>query len=226
VDQLAEKPVKKRDPIGTRRRILAAAKAEFAKNGLSGARVDVIARRARINKQLIYHYFGNKDALFTATLEEAWAEIRSGEEKLALDSLDPVTALKAHVEFTWAYYVANPEFLTLVSSENLHRGRHIAKSQMIRDVNRPFIARMRRLLDRGAEQGVFRTGIDPVQLHITIASIGYYYLTNRHTGSIVFERDLMSEKMLEARLAFNVETILRLVCTPQTLARMEAARAR
>ena len=225
MDQLAGK-VKKRDPVGTRRRILAAAKAEFAKHGLSGARVDVIATRARINKQLIYHYFGNKDALFTATLEEAWADIRSAEEDLSLDSLDPVAALKAHVAFTWNYYLANPEFLTLVSSENLHKARHIAKSQAIHDVNRPFVARMGRLLDRGVKQGVFRAGIDPVQLHITIAAISYYYLTNRHTGTIVFERDLMSDKMLGARLAFNIETILRLVCTPETLACLEAAHAR
>lgn len=222
MDQVVVHPVKKRDPAATRKRILAAAKREFATNGLNGARVDLIARRARTNKQMLYHYFGSKEALFAAALEDAWSDIRAAEDALDLDALDPVTALKTHVEFTWTYYLDHPEFLTLVGSENLHKGRHIALSEQIRDVSRPFIARMRRLLERGAREGVFRPGIDPVQINITIAAISYYYLTNRFTGSIVFERDLMARETLAARLAFNITTILRLVCTPGTLARIEA----
>jgi AcrR family transcriptional regulator len=222
VDQSVPQLVKKRNPAETRKRILAAAKREFAKNGLTGARVDMIAQRAKTNKQMLYHYFGNKEALFTATLEDAWNDIRSAEEGLELDSLDPISALMAHVEFTWRYYVEHPEFLTLVNSENLHRGRHIKSSRRIRDLNRPFVERMRRLLERGAAEGVFRQGIDPIQTHITIAAIGYYYLTNRFTGSIVFERDLMAKTTLEERLAFNLSTVIRLVCTPAALARIEA----
>jgi AcrR family transcriptional regulator len=222
MDQTVAQAVKKRDPAGTRRRILASAKAEFAKNGMAGARVDVIARRAKTNKQMLYHYFGNKEALFTATLEDAWNDIRAAEDGLELDSIDPVEAMKVHVEFTWNYYLRHPEFLTLVNSENLHKGRHIKSSRRIRDLNRPFVARMRRLLERGAAEGVFRAGIDPVQAHITIAAIGYYYLTNRFTGSIVFERDLMAKATLDERLAFNISTILRLVCTREALARIEA----
>jgi AcrR family transcriptional regulator len=223
VDQMVARAVKKRDPVGTRKRILAAAKAEFARHGLAGARVDIIASRAKINKQLLYHYFGSKEALFTATLEDAWVDIRAAEAGLELEALDPIAALTAHVEFTWKYYLRNPEFLTLVSSENLHKARHIKASQRFRDINRPFVTQMKGLLDRGVAEGVFRPGIDPVQVHITIAAIGYYYLTNRFTGSIVFERDLMAKATLTERLAFNISTILRLVCTPQVLARIEAA---
>jgi len=222
MDQAVVQSVKRRNPAGTRRRILAAAKAEFARNGLMGTRVDVIARRARTNKQMLYHYFGNKEALFTATLEDAWRDIRAAEEELDLDSLDPVEALTAHVAFTWNYYLKNPEFLTLVSSENLHKARHIRASARFRDINQPFVARMDTLLARGVATGAFRPGIDPVQVHITIAAIGYYYLTNRFTGSIVFERDLMAKRTLDERLAFNISTVLRLVLTPEALARIEA----
>ena len=222
MNQTVVQPVKRRNPAGTRKRILAAAKAEFARNGLMGARVDVIARRAKTNKQMLYHYFGNKEALFTATLEDAWSDIRSAEEEIDFDKLAPIEALKAHVAFTWNYYLEHPEFLTLVSSENLHEARHLKSSERFRDINQPFVTRMRALLARGAAAGLFRTGIDPVQVHITIAAIGYYYLTNRFTGSIVFERDLMAKATLDERLAFNISTILRLVLTPRALARIEA----
>jgi hypothetical protein len=126
------------------------------------------------------------------------------------------------VGFTWAYYLENPEFITLVNSENLHKARHIKSSERIREMSRPFVGRMRALLERGAKAGLFRKDLDAVQVNITIAAIGYYYLTNRFTGSIVFERDLMDRKALEQRLDFNTRTILRVVCTPETLARIEA----
>ncbi len=219
----AKKAARIRDPEATRKRILAAAKVEFARKGLGGARVDDIAARARSNKRMMYHYFGNKEELFRLVLEDAYGDIRMAEANLDLDSLDPVEAMRAIVSFTWHYYLANPEFLTLVNSENLHKARHIRTSQRIKEMSRPFVARMKNLLDRGAAAGVFRTGLDPVQINITIAGIGYYYLTNRFTGSIVFERDLMSEAALGERLDFNLKTILRLVCVPAVLARIEAS---
>ncbi|HUG60752.1 MAG TPA: TetR/AcrR family transcriptional regulator [Methylomirabilota bacterium] len=203
--------VRARDPEATRRRILKAAKSEFAKRGLGGARVDDIAARAKANKGMIYHYFGSKDDLFRAVLEEAYADIRKAERKLDLETLEPDAAIVHLVEFTWRYYLANPEFLTLVNSANLHRGQHLANSETIREIHRPLVGLVREILDRGVGAGVFRPGVDPVQLNITIAAIGYYYLTNRFTGSIIYERDLMSPDMLDARLAFNVDTILRLL---------------
>ena len=201
-----------RDADATRKRILAAAKKEFAKSGLAGARVDVIAIRAKANKRMIYHYFGSKENLFKRVLEDAYVDIRTAEQKLDLDELEPREALEMLVRFTWQYYLKNPEFLTLVNSENLHKARHLKKSEIIHQVSRRFVVMVSNLLKRGVEAGVFRPGIDPVQLNITIAAIGYYYLTNRHTGSIIFERDFMASDALNTRLQFNVDTIVRLVC--------------
>ena len=212
---------KARDPSATRARILAAAKAEFARKGLGGARVDDIAARVKTNKRMLYHYFGNKEELFRLTLEAAYAQIWQAEAKLEIEKDDPVTALKRLVRLTSDYYIENSEFITLVSSENLHKARHIKASDRIREISRLFVWRMRALLERGVSRGLFRTGLDAVQLNITIAAIGYYYLTNRFTGSIVFEQELMAKDALERRLAFNNETILRTVCTPEALSRIE-----
>lgn len=200
-----------RDAEATQRRILAAAKIEFARHGLSGARVDVIAARARTNKRMLYHYFGDKDRLFKRVLEDAYLAIRTAEQALSLDELPPEVALETLVRFTWDYYLANPEFIALVNSANLHKARHLKGSAVLNDISRRFVDMVARLLDRGVADGVFRPGVDPVQLNITIAAIGYYYMTNRYSGSIVFERDLMAADALERRLAFNIETILRLV---------------
>ena len=202
---------RQRDAEATKARILAAAKKEFARNGLGGARVDVIAEKAKANKRMIYHYFSSKDALFKTVLEAAWVDIRTAEQKLNLDRLEPKAALERLVRFTWDYYLKNPEFITLVNSENLHRAKHLKGSEVIRDYSRRFVTMVGSILDRGVASGTFRPGIDPVQLNITIAAIGYYYLTNRFTGSIVFERDLMAKHALEERLRFNIDTVLRIV---------------
>lgn len=208
---VVEPKARKRDADATKARILAAAKAEFARLGLGGARVDEIADRAKTNKRMIYHYFGGKEDLFQTVLEQAYLDIRQAEQDLALSHLPPREALETLVRFTWNYYLENPEFITLVNSENLHKARHLKNSEKIRKASRRFVEMVGELLDRGVEEGVFRPGIDPVHLNITIAAIGYYYLTNRFTGSILFERDFMEPKALEDRLDFNIKTILRLV---------------
>jgi AcrR family transcriptional regulator len=206
----ASKP-RTRDAEATKARILEAAKREFAKNGLGGARVDVIAEKARANKRMIYHYFDSKEGLFQTILENAYLDIRTAEQKLNLDHLAPRVALERLVRFTWDYYLKNPEFITLVNSENLHRAKHLRKSEIVKVYSRKFVSMVTTILDRGVAAGEFRPGVDPVQLNITIAAIGYYYLTNRFTGSIVFERDLMAKDALEERLRFNIDTIMRLV---------------
>lgn len=202
---------KTRDADATKLRIMQAAKKEFAKHGLGGARVDEIAERAKANKRMIYHYFGSKEKLFKAVLEAAYLDIRNAEQKLDLESMPAEQALEHLVRFTWDYYLKHPEFITLVNSENLHRARHLKKSEVIAVASRKFVAMMQSLLDRGVKEGVFRPCIDATQLNITIAAIGYYYLTNRFTGTIVFERDLMTPEALKERLAFNLDTIMRLV---------------
>ena len=211
----AAKPARKpriRDAEATRARILDAAKKEFAKNGLGGARVDVIAEKAKANKRMIYHYFESKEGLFQTVLEAVYLDIRSAEQKLHLEDLAPKAALEKLVRFTWDYYLKNPEFLTLVNSENLHRAKHLKKSEIVKSSSRKLVNMVGGLLERGVKEGVFREGIDPVQLNITIAAVGYYYLTNRFTGSIIYERDLMADEALEKRINFNIETIMHLVC--------------
>ncbi|UCH48152.1 MAG: TetR family transcriptional regulator [Betaproteobacteria bacterium] len=200
-----------RDPIATRQRILDAATKEFARLGLGGARVDAIAARAKANKRMIYHYFGSKSRLFLAVLESAYSDIRGAEQALDLEHLEPEQALRTLTEFTWHYYLNHPEFLTLVNSENLHKARHLKQSRTVGEMFSTLETMVRNILNRGARKGVFRKGIDPVQLNITIAAISYYYLTNRYTGSIIYQRDLMAPAALKQRLAFNVETIMRLV---------------
>ena len=210
-----------RDADATRERLLLAAREEFAQAGLGGARIDKIAAAADANKQMIYHYFGSKDGLFAAALEAEYALFRDAEAALDLERLDPVEALTRLVTFTWKYYLDFPGFIRLVNSANLHQARHLAGSAGFAQINRLFLLRMRKIMARGVAAGAFRDDIDPVQLQITIAGVGYHYLTNRFTGTIVYGRDLMSARALRERLAFNVKTVLRLVCTPHTLAKME-----
>lgn len=210
-DSLPKRRPRARDADATKARILRAAKSEFARLGLAGARVDEIAKKAAANKRMIYHYFGSKDDLFRVVLEAAYLDIRHAEQALNLEDLDPETALVTLVRFTWNYYLDNPEFIRLVNSANLHQGRHVEGSERLKKVSRQFVEMVRKILDRGVAEGIFRGGVDPVQLNITIAAIGYYYLTNRSTGEILFEREYMTPNALETRLTFNIDTILRLV---------------
>jgi AcrR family transcriptional regulator len=191
--------------------VLDAAKAEFAKLGFAGARVAAIAARAHANKQLIYHYFGSKEKLYVAVLECAYGDIRESESRLDVEHLEPVGALKTLVEFTWNYYLENPEFLALVNNENQHKAVHLRRSRVIGKLHAQFRARLAAILVRGVRAGVFRRGVDADQLNLTIAAVGYYYLTNRHTNTIIYETDLMAPQALTRRLAFNVETILKMV---------------
>ena len=197
-----------RDADATKARILAAAKAEFARLGLGGARVDEIAEKAEANKRMIYHYFGNKEDLFAAVLEDAYLDIRTAEQELQLDELPPDEAMVTLIKFTWDYYLANPEFIRLVNSANLHEGKHLKRSQRVVDASRTYVAMIQRILNRGVDAGLFRPNVDAGQLNITIAAIGYYYLTNRFSGEILFERDYMTKQALDNRLAFNIETIM------------------
>ncbi|ATJ91751.1 MULTISPECIES: TetR family transcriptional regulator [Acetobacter] len=202
---------RKRDAEATQKRILSSAKHEFAMSGLGGARVDVIAEKAEANKRMIYHYFGSKEALFTKVLEEAYSDLYEAERKLKLDHLEPKVALERFVRFTWNYYLENPDFITLVNSENLHKGAHLESSDVLKSVSKNRLHMLENLLVRGQKSGVFRSGIDAMQLHISIAALGYYYLTNRYTGSIVFRCDLMAPEMLKKRIEFNVDSIIRIV---------------
>jgi len=198
----------RRDPERTRARILEAARTEFARRGLGGARVDQITARAGSNKRMIYYYFGNKESLFLAALESAYVHIREAEQSLKLTDLAPAEGMRRLVRFTWEYYLAHPEFITLLNSENLHRAQHLKKSKQIRALHSPLVALLEGLLRRGQRAGVFRRGVDAVQLYISIAALGYFYLSNHHTLSTIFGRDLMQARALRQRLAHMTEVVL------------------
>lgn len=197
-----------RDADRSQAAILLAARDEFAAYGLAGARVDRIAERASVNKRLIYYYFNSKDDLFLAVLEQAYADIRAAERELHLSDMPPAQAIRRLTEFTWEYYLAHPEFLTLLNSENLHQGRHVTKSSRAREMNSPLIATLAEILERGRAEGIFRGGIDPVQLYVSIAGMAYFYLSNNHTLSAIFGRSLMTPKAQHERISHMCDVIL------------------
>lgn len=198
----------RRNPARNQERILEAATAEFARHGLGGARVDRIAARAGANKRMLYYYYGNKEDLFLAVLESAYAHIRAAERELHLADLEPEAAIRRLVTFTWDYYLAQPEFLTLLSTENLHEACHLRRSKQVAALHSPFVATIREVLRRGVAAGKFRRGVDPVQLYISIAGLGYFYLGNRHTLSTIFRRPLLARRHKAARLRHMIELVL------------------
>ena len=202
------RPPVARDPGRTRAAILDAATQEFTAKGLAGARIDTIAKRAAANKRMIYHYFGDKEGLYLAVLEQTYAAIRTAEVGLKLGGRDPVDGMRELIAFTWQYFLAHPEFLSLLGTENLHGARYLKQSQRIRDLHSPLVGMLSDLLARGAKSGVFRSGVDPVQLYITIASLGFFYLSNRHTLSTIFGRDLGADDMIAARGKHVVDVVL------------------
>jgi AcrR family transcriptional regulator len=207
VTRRAGRPALK-DAERTRVQILEAAAGEFARSGLGGARVDRIAEQAGVNVRMLYYYFSSKDALFLAVLERAYAVIREAEKALELDRGEPQDAVRRLLRFTWDFQLSHPEFITLLNSENLHGGRHLKKSSVAAELQSPLLDMIGRLLERGARAGVFRRGVDPVQFYITIASLGYFYLSNRHTLSAIFGRDLLAPRQKTARFAHMIEVVL------------------
>jgi AcrR family transcriptional regulator len=203
-----------RDAEKTRALILEAAAAEFARSGLGGARVDRIAAQAGVNVRMLYYYFGSKDELFLAVLERAYTLIRVAEQRLELEQADPEEAVRRLVRFTWRFQLEHPEFITLLNSENLHGGRHLARSSLVADLQSPLLETIGRVLARGVRARVFRGDVDPVQLYITIASLGYFYLSNRHTLSAIFGRDLLAPRNRDARLAHSTEVVLGYLRSP------------
>lgn len=201
-------PHSPRDPERTRAVILAAATEEITTKGLDGARVDEIARRSGINKRMIYHYFGDKEGLYLAVLEAAYTGIRTAELGLKLADKDPVEGMRELVLFTWQYFIDHPEFLSLLGTENLHRAAYLKKSKRIRDLHSPLVGIIADLLERGARQKVFHKGIDPVELYISIAALGFFYMSNRHTLSTIFGRDLATPANIETRGRHIVEVVL------------------
>ena len=201
-------PAVSRDPQRTRAAILQAATQEITANGLNGARVDTIAKRAGVNKRMIYHYFGDKEGLYLAVLESTYAAIRTAEIGLNLTDLGPVEGMRKLVLFTWRYFIEHPEFLGLLATENLHRAAYLKRSKRIRHLHAPLIGIISGLLERGAAEKVFRPGVDPVELYISIAALGFFYMSNRYTLSTIFGKELGTPGRLEARGRHIVDVVL------------------
>jgi AcrR family transcriptional regulator len=197
------------DEDGTRDRILAVALQEFSRHGLAGARIDAIAAESGLNKGMIYYHFGSKEDLYVAALEESYRRFRQVESAFHIDSLPPVPALRSLVGATFDFHAAHPEFIRMVMSENIHQGEYIRKIPGLRAINRSAIALLERLCQRGIAEGVFRTDLDPVDLHMSISALSFYNVSNRHTFSFIYDRDLGNADVHAARRAAVVDMILR-----------------
>ncbi|MBK8456057.1 MAG: TetR family transcriptional regulator [Phyllobacteriaceae bacterium] len=202
---------RKRNPEAVRADILAVAMAEFALNGLSGARIDEIAAKTRTSKRMIYYYFGDKDGLYERVLEEAYREVRAGENELALDHLEPVAALSRLVGFTFDHHSRNPDFIRLVMIENIHHGEYLERSSAIRDLNVTAIANLKSIYERGLAHGVFRAGLDPLELHWQISALSFFNVSNRATFSRLFGDRLWSDDGQRKLKADCIDMVLRFV---------------
>ena len=199
------------DPARTMAEILAVATHEFADKGLTGARIDEIAAATRTSKRMIYYYFGSKDGLYLAVLEEAYRRMRAIESDLHLDDLSPREALIRLVEFTYDHHRNNEDFIRLVMSENIQRGDYLRQSTTIQQVNSNAIRSVQAVYDRGVAEGVFRAGLDPVDIHSAISAFTFFNVSNRHTFGVIFKDRLRSDLADTLKREHVVELILRFV---------------
>jgi AcrR family transcriptional regulator len=199
------------DPDGVRRNILDAARVEFTEKGLSGARIDQIAARIETSKRMIFYYFKDKQGLYIAVLEEAYARIRAIEQSLDLASLPPVEALRTLVGFTFDYHANNPDFVRLVMVENIHHARHLKGSAKIAALNHSAITVIEQVYRRGVTEGVFRPDVAPIDIHLTISALCFYNVANRASILQVFGHDMADETIRNSRRGEVIDTALRYV---------------
>jgi AcrR family transcriptional regulator len=199
---------KPKAPQANRGRILAAAVAEFASRGFKGASMDDVAARTDTTRALINYYFGSKEKLYREVLERVYAEIRDAERQIDLDHLPPIEAIARIVEFTYNYYVTHEDFVRLVVAENQARGRHLRKSAAMRKLNRPIIDALGGVLSRGQAQGIFRTDIDPIDVHMSIAALGMFNVTNQFTFGAIFQRPMGANGDVARRRGMVVDIVV------------------
>ncbi len=200
-----------KDAEATRTNILNVAMQEFSRNGLSGSRIDEIAAETGSNKRMIYYYFGSKEGLFLAALEESYKRFRVLEADFHMDDLPPMEALQQLVALTFDYHSAHPEFVRMVMTENIHMGEHIRQLPQMRAINKSAISLLEQLCQRGQDEGVFRSDLDPVDLHMSISALSFYRVSNQHTFSYIFQKDLSSKAVHKARRESIVDMITRYV---------------
>ncbi len=206
--------IRPRDPERTKQDILQVAAEEFAKHGLSGARVDAIAARTHTTKRMIYYYFESKEGLYVAVLERAYGGIRRIEESMKLSELDPETALRRLVEFNFDYHEAHPEFVRLVMIENIHNAEHVRGSELLRRTNSPAIEILTDILERGYKVGVFKRQIEPTELHMLISALSFYRVSNRATFGTLYSIDMGAAQPRERQRRYIADSILLLMTTP------------
>jgi len=195
----------------TRESILRAATKVFAKSGFAGGRIEQISKAAKSYDRMIYYYFGSKEGLFIAVLEEMYRRFNEAEAKLVLDTTRPVEALTDVIRFMWSYYQRNPEFITLLNTENLHRGQHISKSQRAREFSSPAVDVLGQVLASGAKKRLFRTDVAARDVYLMIAAMGYFYVSNRFTLSAFLGEQLETPAALAHWEAFLIDSVMRTV---------------
>jgi AcrR family transcriptional regulator len=195
--------------------ILEVATEAFAREGLSGARIDEIAARTKTSKRMIYYHFGGKDALYLAVLEAAYRRLRSVELGLDLEASRPDEALRQLVRSTFDHHHANPDTVRIIMNENLHYGAYLRKSSVIQKLNVPAIDATKRILERGEKEGLFRRGIDPIELHMTISALSFHHVANRYSFSSVFDIDMTSKAAIQRRGEVVADLILAWVERPR-----------
>jgi AcrR family transcriptional regulator len=199
---------KPKAPQANRARILKAAIDEFASRGFKGASMDAIASRTHTTRAMINYYFGGKEEVYLAVLEQVYAEIRHAESFLDLEHLAPVEAIRRIVEFTYQYYLTHQYFVRIVVAENQAKGRHFRKSKAMRTLNRPIIDTLARVIERGQADGTFRRDVDPVEVHMAIAALGMFNVTNQYTFGAIFQRDMGTKGDVRRRRETVGEVIL------------------
>jgi TetR/AcrR family transcriptional regulator len=199
------------DPARVRDKILKQATEEFARIGFEGARVDRIAERCRLSKNMLYYYFKSKEGLFVAALERMYQVLRDRQKDLAVRASDPVGAMDQLVRHTFSAFKDNPSAIRLMNEENKHRGKYIRKSERMRDLYNPLVDTIRSILDRGAADGIFRPDLDPAIVYLTLSSLCYHYLSNRFTLEIALDRDLGSDDAQQLWLD-HVSNLVLLYC--------------
>lgn len=200
---------RKNNPEKTRENILQEAIVEFVQQGLSGARVDAIAERIDTSKRMIYYYFGSKEQLYIEVLEKLYGDIRSTENRLHLAELAPVEAIRRLVEFTFDHHDRNVDFVRIVSIENIHNAEYVKRSDTIKAMNNTILDSLGEILRRGAEEGLFRAGLEPLDVHLLISSFCFYRVSNRHTLGAIFQVDLPDEGVKQRHRKMICETVLR-----------------
>ena len=203
--------VREQSAQATRDNILRAATKVFARYGYDGGSVEKISKAAKSFDRMIYYYFGSKEGLFIEVLEDMYRRMNDAELKLSLDIKKPVESLTDVIHFVVSYYAKNPEFITLLNTENLHRGKHISKSLRARDYSSPAIDIIRQLLESGVQQGVFRNDVSARNVYLLIAATGYFYISNRYTLSAFLGEDLQAPEAMAGWQAFIIRTVLHTV---------------